>query len=125
MKVRMSALKTIQPNIGQELRLNERFGVLLKKERQNAGHSVRTVARRFKISRHNLRRWEQGLSSLPAWVFYELVQSYGPDAFQRAQILDIEIQLEKYELKKRQSPIDAARPQLSRAISVRLNRVFL
>lgn len=97
----MSALKTIHPDMREELRLNERFGLLLKEERQNAGRSVRTVARRFKISRHNLRRGEQGLSSLPAWVFYELVQSYGPDAFQRARILDLEIQLEKYELRKR------------------------
>ncbi|MBX2994128.1 MAG: helix-turn-helix transcriptional regulator [Bdellovibrionaceae bacterium] len=107
-KARAGVLKMIHYNIGQELKINERFGLLLLGERKNSGRSVRYIARRFRISRRNIQRWEQGLSSPPAKVFYRLIQHYGLTAVQRAQILDLEIQLEKYEMVKRRTAAEAA-----------------
>lgn len=106
----MAALKMTPLDLGQQLQINERFGLLLLEERQNAGRSVRTIARRFKISRRRLQRWEQGLSSPPSKVFCKLVRHYGPAAFERAQMLDLQVQLEKYELLRRQTTIETVLP---------------
>ncbi|MGE0634513.1 MAG: helix-turn-helix domain-containing protein [Pseudobdellovibrionaceae bacterium] len=77
--------------------INTRVGDLLFQERKHVGRSIRTACRRLKIKRRNLRRWELGLASPPADVFYGLVKSYGKDSFIRAAELDLEFQLEKYQ----------------------------
>lgn len=82
--------------IGKELRINERFGRLLLKERQAVGRSLRFIARKFKINRYHLRRWEMGRSSPQANVFCAIMRFYGSTACLRAARLSAELQLKRY-----------------------------
>jgi transcriptional regulator with XRE-family HTH domain len=77
--------------------INERVGVLLRQERALKGRSIRTVARKMKIKRSTLKRWELGLSSPPANKFYSLICFYGKEAYRRASELDLQLQFEKYD----------------------------
>ena len=77
--------------------INGRVGHLLLEERRLKGRSIRSVARKLKIKRRSLKKWEAGLSSPPCNVFYALVQFYGKASFQKASELDLQLQIEKYE----------------------------
>lgn len=91
-------------NIEKELKINERVGLFLLEERQKAGRSVRTVARRLKIRRRKIQRWERGPSAPSMKVFFEFVQHYGGVAFFRAQVLENKISQEAYSLLHKRSP---------------------
>ena len=76
--------------------INRRVGHLLSRERTNVGLDVWAVANRLQIAPFQLRRWERGLASPPANVFYRLVEFYGREAMHRAAELDLQLQIEKY-----------------------------
>lgn len=92
----MKVLKNLTVEEGIALHINERVGALLRQERSFKGRSLRTVARKLKIKRYSLNRWELGLSSPPANVFYSLICFYGKEAYRRASELDLQLQQEKY-----------------------------
>ena len=97
-QVCMSALH-IEPNsIGQALQVNARFGRLMAEERLLSGRSVRSVAKRAKVKRALLMKWESGKASPPARKFVAIMRVYGKKALFRAAELDFQIQIEKYEL---------------------------
>lgn len=97
-QVRMTALKAEFNPIGQILQVNARFGRLLLAERCLARRSVRFVARRVKVKREVLKKWEAGKASPPARKFIAIMRIYGQEALFRAAELDLQIQIEKYEL---------------------------
>lgn len=99
-QVCMTALKYDSNSIGEILQINSRFGKLLLEERLLAGRSVRSIARRVKIKREDLRKWELGKSSPPARTFISIMKIYGREAMFRAAELDFQIQIEKYALVK-------------------------
>jgi predicted transcriptional regulator len=103
----MRVLKHLSVEDGIALHINERVGVLLRRERALRGRSIRTVARKMRVKRETLKRWEAGASSPPANLFLSLVDFYGKAAYQRAVELDFQFQQEKYEreLLRRQSAI--------------------
>lgn len=94
----MAALKFRSNSIGQILQVNKRFGRLLLEERLLAGRSVRSVARHAKVKRVALKKWESGQASPPARKFVAIMRLYGKEAMLRAADLDLQIQIEKYEL---------------------------
>ena len=94
----MIASQITKSELMTRLRINERFGRLLREERTCAGKSLRSVARRMNITRESLRDWESGRSSPPANVFYSIIQFYGSAAMCRASELDLELQIEKYQM---------------------------
>lgn len=115
----MGALKPNPSEIAKALQINERFGCLLREERKAAGYSLDQVAKEFSLSFRDLNDWELGLASPPAKVFFAVVKYYGPAALYRATELDMEIQMEKYNLiiaaKSGSSPICA--PAVSRYLT--------
>lgn len=92
----MKVLKNLTIEEGIALRINDRVGVLLRQERTLKGRSIRTVARKLKIKRVSLKRWEDGVASPPANVFMSIVHFYGKAAHHRASELDLQLQQEKY-----------------------------
>ncbi len=96
----MGALQIQSNSIGQILQVNARFGRLMLDERLLAGRSVRTVAKRMKVKREQLRKWEAGRASPPARKFIAIMRVYGREAVYRAAELDLQIQIEKYALVK-------------------------
>lgn len=109
----MGALKIDPFEIGRVLRINQRFGSLLRTEREAAGYSPGKIARKFRLNRLDLQNWELGLSSPPAKVFYAIVEFYGRAALYRAAELDFEIQMEKYNLVTAFRKINSAPPKPS------------
>ena len=99
-QVCMTALKSEIKSVGQILQVNIRFGRLLHEERVQARRSVRTIARKLKIRREVLRKWELGKASPPARTFIAIIRIYGPEAMFRAAELDLQIQFERYALVK-------------------------
>ena len=97
----MAALQSQSSSIGQILQINERFGRLLLEERLLAGRSVRTIAKRVRVRREQLKKWEAGKASPPARKFVAIMRIYGHEAMFRAAELDLQIQIEKFELTSR------------------------
>jgi predicted transcriptional regulator len=89
-------LKNLTIEEGIALRINDRVGALLHQERTIKGRSIRTVARKLKIKRASLKRWEAGKASPPANVFMSVIHFYGKAALRRASELDFQLQQEKY-----------------------------
>lgn len=94
----MTALRIRSDSIGQILQINARFGRLLLDERLLAGRSVRTIAKRVKVKREQLKNWEAGRASPPARKFVAIMRIYGHEAMFRTAELDLQIQIEKYQL---------------------------
>jgi transcriptional regulator with XRE-family HTH domain len=77
--------------------INIRVGAFLLEQRSLKGNSVRTVARKLKIKRAKIRKWENAKASPPCNVFYRMASFYGKLALQSAAKLDLQFQLEKYQ----------------------------
>lgn len=116
----VGALKLNPLGIAEALQINERFGGLLFEERKAAGYSLDRVAQAFGLTVPDLYDWELGLASPPAKVFYAIVKFYGPAAFHRAAELDMEIQLEKYDILTvgKNSPVPVHNPSSSQSYSL-------
>ena len=97
-QVCMVALQIQSDLVGQTLQINARFGRLLLEERLLTGRSVRTIAKRVKVKREQLKKWESGRASPPTRKFIAIMTIYGREAMFRAAELDLQIQIEKYEL---------------------------
>lgn len=91
--------------------INIRIGVFLAEQRKLKGRSVRTVARKIKIKRSHLKKWEAGKSSLPCQVFLKIVSLYGKDAYRLASELDLQLQLEKYHRIIEQEKVQRQQPR--------------
>lgn len=76
--------------------MNVRIGNFLREQRRLKGRSVRTVARKLKMKRRDLKKWEAGRSSPPGQLFIKIVSYYGKNAYGLASELTLRLQLEKY-----------------------------
>lgn len=118
-QVYMGALKP--SDIAEALQINHRFGLLMREERKAAGYALDKVAQDFGLTLRDLYDWELGLTSPPAKLFYALMKHYGPAAFHRAAELDMEIQMEKYNIlvaaKNGFAPVDAPPTSHSSALT--------
>lgn len=89
----------LKNNLNEKIKIdiNSRVGSLLSEQRKLKGFSVRTVARKIKIKKSKLAKWEAGDESPPAYLFYKIVCLYGRHVYQAAAELDFQLQLEKYQ----------------------------
>lgn len=93
----MTHLKEVLIDEGIKIGINTRIGSFLNEQRKLKGLSVRTVARKMEIKRSDLKKWEEGKSSPPCYLYFKLVSYYGKDAYRLASELDLQLQLEKYQ----------------------------
>lgn len=91
-------------------------------ERTLKGRSVRTVARKLKIKKISLRKWEAGKASPSCQVFLKIVFLYGKDAYRRASELDLQLQLEKYHRLIEQEKLRTNKPKKIPAVIWAENR---
>lgn len=78
--------------------VNARFADLLKTERELIRKSVTSICLELRINPSELRHWESGKASPPAYIFYRLVTFYGAEAYERASMLWLDVQIERYKL---------------------------
>ncbi|MBK7962243.1 MAG: helix-turn-helix transcriptional regulator [Bdellovibrionales bacterium] len=95
--VSMAYPKDISIDDGTRISINSRVGTFLFEQRTLSKISLRNVARKLKIKRANIKKWEQAKGSPPCDVFFRIVSFYGEDALRSAMELDLEFQIEKYQ----------------------------
>lgn len=70
---------------------------LLREERETKGRSVRTLARKLKIKRRHIKKWEAGRGCPPGPVMIAIFKHYGNEPFRKLQDLDFDLQMLKYQ----------------------------
>lgn len=75
------------------------IGRLMKREREIKGFSIRTLARKVKIERRKIKKWEQGKGSPPLYILSKIFKYYGKKAIYNLAELDIELQFLKNEIR--------------------------
>lgn len=113
----MAYLKKISIDDGIRISINSRVGAFLSEQRTSSQKSLRTVARKLKIKRANIKKWEQAKASPPCDVFFRIVSFYGREALRSAMELDLQFQLEKYQrLIEEQESQNTKQPKLPAVI---------
>lgn len=77
------------------LHISSRLAAFMRDEREVAGRSICAVARKLRIKKSRLYKWEIGTTSPPAYILRALALHYGKASYFRLGILDFEFQLEK------------------------------
>lgn len=74
-----------------------RLSNLMKAERALKGRSVRTLARKLKIKRKHIKKWESGKGCPPGPVMIAIFRHYGKEPFRNLLDLDLDLQMLKYQ----------------------------
>lgn len=74
-----------------------RLSQLLREERKAKSLSIRTLARKLKIKRKRIKKWEAGKGCPPGPVMIAIFKHYGRDSFHRLVDLDFNLQMLKYQ----------------------------
>lgn len=72
---------------------------LLLEERKIKRRSVRTLARKVKARRKDIKKWEAGKACPPGYIMFAIGKHYGKVALSRLADLDFEFQMLKHKLK--------------------------
>lgn len=89
--------------------VNERVSALMREERLLKGRSIRTVARKLKIKRRHIKRWEEGKKSPAISTMLKVTAFYGKTAHARCQSL-IQAVLDEKSVRERNDLIAKANP---------------
>lgn len=74
-----------------------RLSHLMREERKIKGRSVRTLARKLKIKRRHIKKWEAGKGCPPGPVMIAIFKHYGKEPFCKLLDLDLDLQMLKYQ----------------------------
>ena len=74
-----------------------RLSCLLRDERKLKCRSIRTLARKLKIKKKQIKKWEAGKASPSGIIMMAIAKHYGKAALERLHQLDFELQILKYE----------------------------
>ena len=75
----------------------DRLSALMREERKNKNRSIRTLARKLKIKRKHIKKWESGKGCPPGPIMMAIFDHYGKASMSHLQRLDLELQHMKYE----------------------------
>jgi transcriptional regulator with XRE-family HTH domain len=79
---------------------NLRVGKVLEAERTRAGVSREDLAEIFSLEPREVASWETGFASPRANLFYRIMVHLGPEAYEAATRLWMDIQIEQYHMRK-------------------------
>jgi ribosome-binding protein aMBF1 (putative translation factor) len=65
--------------------VNERVSSFMRDERAQRGRSIRTLARKLKIKRRQIKAWEEGRKSPPIREMFRVCGHYGKHSTSRCQ----------------------------------------
>jgi predicted transcriptional regulator len=74
-----------------------RLSQLLREERETKGRSVRTLARKLKVKRRHIKKWEAGKGCPPGPVMIAIFKHYGKEPFRKLLDFDFDLQMLKYQ----------------------------
>lgn len=74
-----------------------RISHLMRVERETKGRSIRTLARKLKIKRADIKKWEAGKACPPGPIMMAIFKHYGKEPFRKLVDLDFDLQMLKYQ----------------------------
>lgn len=86
--------------------IRQKIAALLIECRTKKNRSVRTLARKLKIKKKHIKKWEAGKGCPPNKALFAMLGHYGNGSMEAFQKLDCDLQILKYQRFKAKNPID-------------------